>query len=40
MSAICEPTPGRIATYRVLAGGLALVGWIRLDDATKAVGRL
>jgi hypothetical protein len=39
MSATCEPIPGRIATYRVLASGLALVGWIRLDEAAHAVGR-
>jgi hypothetical protein len=40
MSTICEPIPGRIATYRVLAGGLALVGSTPLDEAAQAVGSL
>ena len=30
MSATCEAVPGTVDTFRVLARGLAHVGWIRL----------
>lgn len=35
MSAVCEPMPDRIETFRVLAGGIAPVGWLRLSRETE-----
>lgn len=35
MTAVCEKLPDRIDTFRVLAGGLVHVGWIRLSRGTE-----
>jgi hypothetical protein len=38
-SAICQPMPGRLATYRVVVAGDRVLGLIRLDVSARAVDR-